>query len=415
MPELIQTNSDVLDTLAKMNGPKGGGGGSLANTTNKSEDCSVLPEGSAERMACQEAQALKAKNKMEAEKAKTSVPQRPSPTPQPSATPPATPPSTPPATLAPVPPAPQTPNTPGINTAAANTPGAVTVHSNPAASGGSVTPANAGGSTGQVSTPPQSGAAATPAAHPTPTSSAAKPPAPAASSGLTVDQVNQLKKRYEDALQMPISADPQMAQQQRGYIESLKKELSRAMEGPMGHGMASGAVTLQKQQQARGAAMSESQGAERALRRSKADAEAAGVIEDAKEYLTEQNGKAPDETTLNTFLRSKGYRADGHKPNENRFDNQDKAKQYYEKHPGADKPVAPAAPPAAPANPNEKIDGTKSQLKQMFDAGFIDEAAFRRGMSDPYGHGNTIQAIYDQYVQKFKPQDPNQPFPENSA
>ena len=187
------------------------------------------------------------------------------------------------------------------------------------------------------------------------------------------------------------------------------------MSGPMGQGMSAGAVTLQKQQQARGAAMSESQGAERVLRRSKADAEAAGVIEDAKEYLTEQNNKEPDETQLKEFLRSRGYRADGHKPNENRFDNQDKAKQYYQKNPGADKPVASAAPPATPANPNEKIDGTKSQLKQMFDAGFIDEAAFRKGMNDPYGHGKTIEAIYDQYVQKFNAQDPNQPFPENSA
>ena len=90
--------------------------------------------------------------------------------------------------------------------------------------------------------------------------------------------------------------------------------------------------------------------------------------------------------------------------------------------PFADKPVEyptftrPSTPPKTTnslASPT--IDITKSQLNQMYKAGHIDEATFRRGMSDPYSYGKTIETIYDDYVKRYKAQDPNQPFPNNSA
>ena len=61
------------------------------------------------------------------------------------------------------------------------------------------------------------------------------------------------------------------------------------------------------------------------------------------------------------------------------------------------------------------MDIVKSQLNQMYKAGHIDEATFRKGMNDPYSNGRIIEAIYDDYVQRYGAKDPNQPFPDNSA
>jgi hypothetical protein len=248
---------------------------------------------------------------------------------------------------------------------------------------------------------------------------------------------------------MPMSADPQTAQQQRGYLENLKKELGRAMSGPMGQGMEAGGVRLAQQSQAR----SEQN---KATSDRKADADAAVVVYQAKQYLASKGEVKEGE--VETFLKSKGYTGDGHKLGKNIFalkEKEDKRRsdvktisdlmrggilgggpgqKGYQVPQGNDPDMTqPGGNPnnftpvqiKALADQRQKeqntqpardpMEGTKSQLQQMYKAGFIDEAAFRKGMNNPQGHGKTIEAIYDQYVQKFNAKDPNQPFPENSA
>jgi len=391
MPQLTQTNNDVFQQLQTMNEPKsgGGGGGSQASFTPRGSDCSVLPEGSPERAACQAEQSSKAQNKNRTEE------QRPSPTPQPSATP-ATPPTKP---------APAAPTLTGSDLAEANRLKAI-------------------GAQGRSPTPP----AQTPAA--------VAPATPAtAPTAVTVDPLNQLKKRYEDALMMPMSADPQTAQQQRGYLESLKKELNRAMSGSMGQGMEAGAVRLQQQSQARNEATHE-------VTNRKADQDAAAVRHQAEQYWKSKGTEMPK-----GWMEQNGYTEDGHKLGKNIFTQKDQAnkkkadtntltqlmrggvlggifgQQGHQVAQGNGPDLAKPAPPGfQPINAQQSaqpktnsVDGTKSQLQQMYKAGFIDEAAFRKGMNDPYGHGHTIEKIYDEYVKQFNPQQPHSPFPENSA
>ena len=270
-----------------------------------------------------------------------------------------------------------------------------------------------------------------------------------AKTGLTVDQVNQLKKRYEDALMMPMSSDPQIAQQQRGYLENLKKELGRAMSGPMGQGMEAGGVRLAQQSQARSEA-------NKATSDRKTDADASVVVYQAKQYLASKG--EVKEGDVEKFLKSKGYTEDGHKLGKNIFalkEKEDKRRSDVKTisdlmrggvlggiagqqghqvaqgngpdmtQPGGNlnhftpvqiKALADQRQKEQNTQPaRDPMEGTKSQLEQMYKAGFIDEAAFRKGMNNPQGHGKTIEAIYDQYVKQFNAQDPNQPFPENSA
>ena len=359
---------------------------------------------------------------------KVPVASTPASAPAPAATPTspapaATPPATPPATLAPTPPVAPLPTHPSHATA-------------PSSFGSQSSPTN-------IHIP--SAAAAAGAASPASTQNT--PASQPAKTGLTVDQVNQLKKRYEDALMMPMSSDPQIAQQQRLYLENLQKELGRAMSGPMGQGMEAGGVRMGQQSQARDEA-------NKATSDRKADADASVVAYQAKQYLASKGLPATDEDVAK-FLKGRGYTGDGHKLNKNIFvlkEKEDKRRSDVKTVTDLLKGgvlggvagqsghfVSEDTEASMHNNPNHfskiqlkaladqrqkeqntqpttsPLDTTKSQLEQMYKAGFIDETIFRKGMNDPYGHGKTIEVLYDRYVQKFNAQDPNQPFPENSA
>ena len=259
--------------------------------------------------------------------------------------------------------------------------------------------------------PADAGAASSASTQNTPASQPAK-------TGLSADQISELKRRYEDALQMPLPTDPRMAQQQREYTANLKKELDRAMLGAMDQtvpaGMGYGVPILQ----AREAAVRADNIVRAKRQTDKDDVKAEDVLKQAKEHYKGD----PNSPEFKAWLKSQGYTETGHKFKENMFDKaaRQKAEDPKGQNPNNFTPAQIEAIKTQRAKelepkPTTELDIVKSQLNQMYKAGHIDEATFRKGMNDPYSNRRIIEAIYDDYVQRYNAQDPNQPFPENSA
>lgn len=307
-------------------------------------------------------------------------------------------------TTSPTPAPAATPTSPAFATKPASTP--------PATSAPTPTPATPASNPGFM-TSPQGAPAVTASSSSTQNTPASQP----AKTGLSADQISELKRRYEDALQMPLPTDPRMAQQQREYIANLKKELERAMLGAMDQtvpaGMGAGIPILQ----AREAAVRADNIVRAERQKVKDDHKAQDVLKQAKEHY-KGDTNSPE---FKAWLKEQGYAETGHKFKENMFDKaaRQKAEDPKGQNPNNFTPAQIEAIKTQRAKelepkPTTGMDTVKSQLKQMLDAGFIDEATFRNGMNDPYSQARTIQAIYDQYVKRFNPH-PNSPFPNNSA
>lgn len=311
-------------------------------------------------------------------------------------------PSSPPKTYPPT--AAATPTTPAATPTAASAP--------------ATPPATPASNPGFMTSPQGAPTLGAPAGAASPASTQNTPASQPAKTGLSADQISELKRRYEDALQMPLPTDPQMAQQQREYTANLKKELGRAMLGAMDQtvaaGMGSGVPILQ----AREAAVRADNIVRAKRQTDKDNVKAEDVLKQAQEYY-KGDPKSPE---FKAWLKSQGYTETGHKFKENMFD---KAARQKAEDPKGENPnnFTPAQIEAIKTQrakelepkPTTGMDIVKSQLNQMYKAGHIDEATFRKGMNDPYSNGRIIEAIYDDYVQRYGAKDPNQPFPDNSA
>lgn len=238
--------------------------------------------------------------------------------------------------------------------------------------------------------------------------------------------IDQMEKDLTDLLTMRAPADHEALRQWRNLIETKRLELTRAKSAHAPQvGMGAGMPMLQ----AREAQERENNKIKMERQKVKDDQNAQDVLRQAREHYK------GDPEQFNTWLQSQGYGPTGHKFKENMFDAKKKAEDKKTltslhqsgvlggvmgtAHQIPQQAKAPAAqiPQAAQslAPRTDGTEGTKSQLKQMLDAGFIDEAAFRKGINNPLGHKQTIEAIYDQYVKRFNPKPPHSPFPENSA
>ena len=240
--------------------------------------------------------------------------------------------------------------------------------------------------------------------------------------------IDQMEKDLTDLLTMRAPADPAALGQWRNLIETKRLELTRAKSAHAPQvGMGAGVPILQ----AREAQERENNRIKMERQKVKDDHNAQDVLRQAREHYK------GDPEQFNTWLKSQGYTETGHKFKENMFDAKKKAEDKknltnmqqagvlggvmgtaHQIPRQAPAPTAAAQAPQAaqaPAPRTDGTEGTKSQLKQMLDAGFIDEAAFRKGINNPLGHKQTIEAIYDQYVKRFNPKPPHSPFPENSA
>lgn len=226
------------------------------------------------------------------------------------------------------------------------------------------------------------------------------------------EMIEKMEKDLTDLLTMRAPTDPAALQQWRKLIETKRTELTSAKSayGPQA-GMGMGIPILASRE-----------AAVRADNIVRAERQTAKDNDKAKDVLKQaQEHYKGDPKEFNTWLKSQGYTETGHKFKENMFDKaaRQKAEDPKGQNPNNFTPAQQEAIKTQRAKelepkPITGMDTVKSQLKQMLDAGFIDEATFRKGMNDPYSHGQTIQAVYDQYVQKFNPH-PNSPFPENSA
>lgn len=266
-----------------------------------------------------------------------------------------------------------------------------------------------------------------------PTAAAVGKPAPASDPNLPENKypqsmIDQMEKDLTDLLTMRAPADPEALRQWRNLIETKRLELTRAKSAHAPQvGMGAGVPVLQARE-----------AQERANNVIKAERQTVKDNEKAKDVLRQAHEHYKgDPKEFNTWLKSQGYTETGHKFKENMFDAKKKAEDKknltnmqqagvlggvmgtaHQMPRQAPAPTAAAQAPQAaqaPAPRTDGTEGTKSQLKQMLDAGFIDEAAFRKGINNPLGHKQTIEAIYDQYVKRFNPKPPHSPFPENSA
>ena len=240
--------------------------------------------------------------------------------------------------------------------------------------------------------------------------------------------IDQMESDLTDLLTMRAPADPEALRQWRNLIETKRLELTRAKSAHAPQvGMGAGMPMLQ----AREAQERENNKIKMERQKVKDDHKAQDVYRQAKEHYK------GDPEQFNTWLQSQGYGPTGHKFKENMFDAKKKAEDkknltnmqqagvlggvmgtahQMPRQAPAPTPAAQAPQAAqAPAPKTDGTEGTRSQLKQMLDAGFIDEVAFRKGINNPLGHKQTIEAIYDQYVKQFNPKPPHSPFPENSA
>ena len=242
------------------------------------------------------------------------------------------------------------------------------------------------------------------------------------------DMIDKMEKDLTDLLTMRAPSDPAALGQWRNLIETKRLELTRAKSAHAPQvGMGAGVPVLQARE-----------AQERANNVIRAERQTAKDNDKAKDVLKQaQEHYKGDPKEFNTWLKSQGYTETGHKFKENMFDAKKKAEDkknltnmqqagvlggvmgtahQMPRQAPAPTPAAQAPQAAqAPAPKTDGTEGTKSQLKQMLDAGFIDEAAFRKGINNPLGHKQTIEAIYDQYVKRFNPKPPHSPFPENSA
>lgn len=252
-----------------------------------------------------------------------------------------------------------------------------------------------------------------------PAAAAAEKPASASDPNLPENKypqsmIDQMEKDLTDLLTMRAPADPAALGQWRKLIETKRTELTRAKSAYVPQaGMGAGIPILQ--------AREASVRADNILR---AERQTAKDNEKAKDVLKQAQEHYKGDTNSPEFkiwLKDQGYTETGHKFKENMFDKaaRQKAEDPKGQNPNHFTPAQIEAIKTQRAKelepkPTTGMDTVKSQLKQMLDAGFIDEAAFRKGMNDPYSHGRTIEAVYDQYVKRFNPH-PNSPFPENSA
>ena len=242
------------------------------------------------------------------------------------------------------------------------------------------------------------------------------------------DMINKMEKDLTDLLTMRAPSDPAALEQWRNLIETKRLELTRAKSAHAPQvGMGAGVPVLQARE-----------AQERANNVIRAERQTAKDNDKAKDVLKQAHEHYKgDPKEFNTWLKSQGYTETGHKFKENMFDAKKKAEDKknltnmqqagvlggvmgtaHQMPRQAPAPTPAAQAPQAAQAPSPKTDGTegtKSQLKQMLDAGFIDETAFRKGINNPMGHKQTIEAIYDQYVKRFNPKPPHSPFPENSA
>ena len=229
------------------------------------------------------------------------------------------------------------------------------------------------------------------------------------------EMIEKMEKDLTDLVTMRAPSDPAALEQWRKLIETKRLELTRAKSAYVPQvGMGAGVPILQ----AREASVRADNIVRAERQKVKDDNKAQDVLKQAREHYKGD----PNSPEFKTWLKSQGYAETGHKFKENMFD---KAARQKAEDPKGQNPnnFTPAQIEAIKTQRAKELepkpitseDNIKSQLKQMLDAGFIDETAFRKGINNPLGHKQTIEAIYDQYVKRFNPKPPHSPFPENSA
>jgi hypothetical protein len=254
-----------------------------------------------------------------------------------------------------------------------------------------------------------------------PSASTSTPSATTPSSNqFSPERIGQMEKDLIDLLNMRPPTDKDALNQWRNLIEIKRKELGVAKQAHRPLGMGANYDMGKAREEER-----------QTTNHKKTDDEAKKVLFHAEQYWKQKGEAMPP-----NFLKDQGFTADGHKIANNMFTQKDVVtKKKADKEtltklikagmlggipgmstnmgqggtgpelgkpqPNRDASGNPQLKPPQQNTNNSSMDATKSQLKQMYEAGFIPEASFRRGMNDPYSQKQLIESVYDQYVKRL--------------
>lgn len=273
----------------------------------------------------------------------------------------------------------------------------------------------------QMATPPGSASTSQTSTNPSASTSTPSATTPSANQ-FSPERIGQMEKDLIDLLNMRPPTDKDALNQWHNLIEIKRKELGVAKQAHRPLGMGANYDMGKAREEER-----------QTTEHKKTDDEAKKVLFHAEQYWKQRGEPMPP-----NFLKDQGFTADGHKIANNMFTQKDKANktkadketltklikagmlggipgmstnmgqggtgpELGKPQPNRDSSGNPQLKQPQPQQNtnNASIDATRSQLKQMYEAGFIPEESFRRGMNDPYSQKQLVESVYDQYVKRL--------------